>query len=248
MPPADPIDDAILDAAEALLDASAAPTMAAVARRAGVSRGTVYRRFSDRDTLLARVAERRGLPVEALVRTPRERLLDGVSQVLAADGIDGLTVDAVARAAGLGPATVYRHFDGRDALLGAFAAERSPRRLVAMLDASPGDDIVGDLTRLAEAAVRFAREQPGLTRLMVVDRAASARLAARMGGGRRAREALVDYFERQVAAGRLRAGSARMMALAFGSMVLALGGDRDLPVDEAVRFAVDLFLDGLRPP
>lgn len=248
MSSADPTDAAILDAAEALLDEGIEPTMAAVARRAGVSRGTVYRRVSDRDALLARIAARRGVSPDALVRPPRARLLDGVSQVLAAEGVDGLTVDAVARAAGMGPATVYRHFDGRDALLAAFAAERSPRRLVAMLDASPGDDIVGDLTRLAEAGVRFAREQPGLVRLMVVDRAASARLAARMGGGRRAREALIDYFARQVAAGRLRGASPRMMALAFGSTVLALGGDDAVDVSEAARFAVTLFLDGLRPP
>lgn len=243
--PADPTDDAILDAAESLLDERGELGMAAIARRAGVSRGTVYRRFGDRDALLARVAERRGVAADALVKGPRERVIDGVSQVLARDGLDGLTVEAVAAAAGIGVATVYRHFEGRDGLLAAFAAERSPRRLVAMLDESPGDDIAGDLGRLAEAGVRFVRAQPALVRLMMGE--VGAGLSSRLGGGRGARAALVDYFERQVEAGRLR-GRPRSMALAFAAIVLALGSDAQTDPEHAIRFSVDLFLSGLRPP
>lgn len=245
-PDTDRTDAVILDAAEALLAETPTPSMAAVARRAGVSRGTVYRRFADRDALLARVAARRGVPVETLERRPRDRLLDGVGAVLAELGPAGLTVDAVARVAGLGPATVYRHFAGRDALLAAFAAERSPRRLAGMLDASTGDDIEGDLLRMAEAGVGFARAQPGLVRLMLSGRGVEDD-SAPLGSGRRARDALVDYFTRQVAAGRLR-GDPEAMALAFGATVLALGGHAALEPRDAARFVVGLLLDGLRPP
>lgn len=243
----DSTDDGILDAAAALVDAGTGFSMAAVARRAGVSRGTVYRRFTDREALLQRLAERRGVALSAVSVDTRERLLDGVGQVLASAGPEGLTVDAVAAAADLGPATVYRHFDGRDALLVAFATERTPRRLAAMLDESPGDDIAGDLHRLAAVAVRFAREQPGLIRLMVSDSPAARHLQARVARGRRARDALFDYFSRQVEAGRLM-GSPELMGLAFGALALAVAQSEATPPDEAARFAVQLFLDGLRPP
>ena len=48
----------ILEAAEALLDEGAAPTIAAVAKRAAVSRVTVYTHFATRDALLEAVLER----------------------------------------------------------------------------------------------------------------------------------------------------------------------------------------------
>ena len=48
----------MLDAAEALLQEGAAPTIAAVAKRAGVSRVTVYAHFDTLEALLAAVLER----------------------------------------------------------------------------------------------------------------------------------------------------------------------------------------------
>ena len=50
--------EAILDAAEALLDEGASATIAAVAARAGVSRVTVYAHFSTREAILEAVIER----------------------------------------------------------------------------------------------------------------------------------------------------------------------------------------------
>lgn len=243
-------DEPILTAALAVLTERGDLTMGAVARRAGVSRGTLYRRFGDRDRLLARVAERQGTSAAALVRGPRERLLDGVGAVLAEHGLAALTVDAVARHAELGPATVYRHFESRDALLATFAAERSPRRLVAMLDESPGSDIEGDLRRLAEAGLRFAHEQPGLVRLAMGPDAE--RFSARTGDSRRVRVALVEYFGRQVAAGRL-VGEPRLMAASFAGMVLALGtpelsGEAASDPEVMAAFVAQMMVHGLRPP
>ena len=50
--------EAILDAAEALLEEAAQTSFAAIATRAGVSRPTVYAHYANRDLLLEAVVER----------------------------------------------------------------------------------------------------------------------------------------------------------------------------------------------
>jgi AcrR family transcriptional regulator len=45
------------------------------------------------------------------------RILDATLQLLAADGYDGLTIEAVAARAGVGKASVYRRFSGKEDLV-----------------------------------------------------------------------------------------------------------------------------------
>lgn len=47
----------------------------------------------------------------------RERILVAARAVFMADGVGEASIDAIARRAGVGRATVYRHFAGKDALL-----------------------------------------------------------------------------------------------------------------------------------
>lgn len=57
---------------------------------------------------------------EAKERT-RRRLLAAARRLLLADGVEGLSASAVARAAGVGGATFYEHFRNRDDLLKALS-------------------------------------------------------------------------------------------------------------------------------
>lgn len=160
-------DDALLDAAAALLTRGSPLTVAAVAAAAGVSRAAVYRRFADRDAL-----------VDALVRTgraaapppaepdARERILDAVGAVLKRQGLAATTLEDVAREAGVGPVTVYRRFGDRAGLLRAFAAERSPRRLASTLPPGGTGDVEADLLALTRATIAFLREYRGLFELV----------------------------------------------------------------------------------
>jgi AcrR family transcriptional regulator len=69
-------------------------------------------------------------PVEvkqrADARRNRRRVLDAARQRFAEHGVDA-QVDDIARAAGVGVGTVYRHFPTKDALLEALAADRFAR-------------------------------------------------------------------------------------------------------------------------
>lgn len=239
--------DPILAAAGALLDEGDDLTMGALAARAGVSRGTVYRRYGDRAGVVAALAEARGVAVAALGADVRSRALDAVASLIAERGISGTSVEAVAQRAGVGAATVYRHFVDRRGLLAAFAAQRSPRRLLPRVEA--GGEAGEVLFEVVVGVIEFARDNPGLVRMMFADDPESRALLGEMREGPRMSAALAGYFAGEVEAGRLW-GEPEAMAAALAGMVLGLfqfgGGDALGDVEAQARWVVSLFLDGCR--
>ena len=78
--------------------------------------------------------------------TPRDRLLQAARDVVAADGLEGLTLRAIARRAGVSHGAPLRHFPTLAALLAAVAADGFAR-LVASID-----DHLADADRAAAAS------------------------------------------------------------------------------------------------
>ena len=68
---------------------------------------------------------------------PRDRLLQAAYDVFARDGLTEGTMSEVAREAGVGRATLYRYFAGKDPLIEALVL-REARELFALLDAELG--------------------------------------------------------------------------------------------------------------
>jgi len=107
------------------------------------------------------------------------RILDAAGRMLVESGLEGLEVDAVAEAAGVGRSTVYRRFDGRNALLAATVAHEGRRLLAALADAVADIDdpeervVVAFCTGLrvarATGMAERIREEPQLLRLLTVD-------------------------------------------------------------------------------
>ena len=58
-------------------------------------------------------------PRQARSRETLQRLLDATEAALEQQGLDGATLPRIARAAGIAPATVYRRFRDKDALIAA---------------------------------------------------------------------------------------------------------------------------------
>jgi len=99
-----------------------------------------------------------------------ERILDAALSLAAASGIRHLSMDDVARRAGVGRMTVYRRFGSRAALVDALTVRESRRCLERMDAAAPPDAPVAD--QVAEGlvtALRIAREHPLLNRLARVE-------------------------------------------------------------------------------
>jgi AcrR family transcriptional regulator len=88
-------------------------------------------------------------------RTPSARvapeLLDAAERVLAVDGMRGLTVRAVAAAAGIAPMSVYNQFGGKPGLLAALLL-RGLDRLEAAIEAGQEAD---GLARLRHCCLRY---------------------------------------------------------------------------------------------
>lgn len=248
----------LLDVAETLVEREGLEglTMDALAEAAGMSRATVYRRVGSREALVARLVERgvvRRTQIEQGDVT--ERVLEAMRQVLAREGFSGTTVEGVAREAGVGVATVYRRFGGREGLFEAFTERYSPRRMARDLLAGD-EDLEADLTRLAREVLGFLREHPELVRLrMSGDPEVRRLLGSEPGGPTRMLPTLARYFERQMGAGRIGPADPMDLAAAFGGLLTGFGlieedfrGQRmgEEEVERVAGRVVAIFLDGVR--
>lgn len=105
--------------------------------------------------------------------SPRERLLQAARDVVAADGLEGLTLRAIARQAGVSHGAPLRHFPTLASLLAAVAADGFAR-LIATVDghlakadaaAEAAGTVLDARERLAvagQAYVDFALADPGV--------------------------------------------------------------------------------------
>ncbi len=110
-------------------------------------------------------------PGTATAATPRGRLLAAAREVLAAEGLEGLTLRAIARRAGVSHGAPLRHFPTLASLLAALAAEGFDE-LFATIDAElaaaerdAGPAGLGPRRRLGVAGrgyLRFALADPGV--------------------------------------------------------------------------------------
>ncbi|MFG1922233.1 TetR/AcrR family transcriptional regulator [Cryptosporangium sp. NPDC048952] len=172
----------------------------------------------------------------------RRHLVTVARDAFAADGLD-LPVREIARRAGLGVATVYRHFPARPDLLDAVLAEQ-----VAACEAEMTDALADpDPWRALETIVRrFAQRQitdRGLNQAILGAHAAGAAFAAQ----RRAHtEAVAGLVARARAAGQLRegvtVGDVRIGLLAIAS--LRMSPPETLPA--AITRLTGTLLAGLR--
>ena len=98
----------------------------------------------------------------------RSELLDAAQAQLAADGIDELSLRALARQLGVSQTAPYRHFRDKNELLAAIAA-RGYRTLLESLQGSAktaGNDPAADMHAFARSYVRYAVDNPDIFKLM----------------------------------------------------------------------------------
>lgn len=180
--------------------------MARIAKAAGVSRATLYREFKHRRDL-ERVLQQRGAEPGAIWtdRTVRARILEGARRAIAEHGLLTVTVDQIARAASLGEATVYRHFNGKDAILRAAFDELPPRQAILTQLEAPGAPLEVTLLALIEALLSFAAREPEMLRLIAFGHGAELRYVRSLREGQRsAISALSKWLAAQQRRGLLR--------------------------------------------
>ena len=113
--------------------------------------------------MLGRVFAREGTDVpDDLTAT---KILDAAVAACAAHGIGALTIDGLARRAGVNRATVYRRFGDRDALLQAMTLREGERMAQGIVDSLFGvEDPADQLIEGFAAALRLAEAHPVIRR------------------------------------------------------------------------------------
>lgn len=163
-------------------------------------------------------------------------LLIAASEILAKQGLAGLSLREVARRAGVSHNAPYRHFPERDSLLAELATEGF-RRL--------GSAMAGKRGRgMGEAYVRFALDNPNLFRLMFSGQLHSDSYPALRAAGRTTYESLVEAFREQPGVADADKAAAAAWSLVHGLAQLLLDGhfpgrgkDFVAEVIGAIRFA-----------
>src|SRR5438093_13015063 len=228
------------------------PSVAEIAKAAGVSRTTFYRAFASRAGLL-----------QALELEPepgaRERVLEVALRLLRTRTLADLSMDELASEAGLSRANLYRRVPGKAALFRAILIAYSPfEPVMAFLDRMgdrPSDQVIPELVL---TAYRTVAGRAGIARTLMLEATSMSPEfeQAFRETGLRAFGRLAQYLATQMAAGRLR----RMHPMvAVQSLVVAVmlhvfigpllsQAVVDAPSgEEAVTQFANLWLRGMHP-
>jgi AcrR family transcriptional regulator len=172
----------------------------------------------------------------------RDRILQAAGQLFSAQGIE-VPLDEIARRAGVGTGTFYRHFPDRDHLLDALFDERVRRFDDLMASACDAEDAWEGLVSLLRTGLELQATDRGLKDILVA-RARGTRHRAQPSP--ETLRALGDLVERAQRQGALRSD----VTLADLPLVnAALLGVMDLTGEiapEAWRRILQIVLDGLR--
>ena len=135
-----------------------------VAAEAGVSRTTIYKRLGNKAAILAMLNDADDpSPLDWDVEA---RIMQGVLKVATQRGFKAATVEAIAEAAGVGPATIYRRYATKDELVRAFIARRTPRDKLPGFPDDPGAGFEEHLRLIVDHLARFMGENRTLVRLV----------------------------------------------------------------------------------
>lgn len=119
-------------------------------------------------TVTETTGSRRPYAARLPIEERREQLLDAALAVIVRDGYDGVSIDAIAREAGVTRPVVYGAFDGLGALLTSLLDRQQVRAFGRLLQALPDDPDLADPTGFVSEAIHslvsMIREDPDMWR------------------------------------------------------------------------------------
>jgi AcrR family transcriptional regulator len=182
--------------------------------------------------------------LRADARRNRERVLRTAQQLFATEGL-GVSLDEIARRAGVGPGTVHRHFPSKEALYLAVAADML-QQLVAEAEVLAA---TGDPTALFTLLSRMMAT--GAENVAVKSALAAAEFDLRTAAPGVAADLtrhVADLLDRAHAAGVVRrdATADEVMALVAGAFAAIRHAGAEISRQRSAHIA-QIILDGLRP-
>lgn len=186
--------------------------------------------------------------------TTKERLLAEARDLFLEVGAEAFSLREVARRTGITAAAVYRHFDGKEVLLGAVCGEGFRVFAGYLMGALAERDPMARLREAGRQYLRFALERPRDYRVIFMSETARAAAAAPAGSSF---QFLVDRVRECITAGALRDDDPEALAVGIwghvhGLSALWLAGHLSPPLDESAFRALfirstDDLLAGMAP-
>ncbi|MFD2083472.1 DNA-binding transcriptional regulator, AcrR family [Actinopolymorpha cephalotaxi] len=185
-----------------------------------------------------------GRDLRADARRNRDRVLRTAQQLFARDGL-GVSLDEIARRAGVGPGTVHRHFPSKEALYLAVAIDQLEQLITEADDLAAAGDPAALFTLLAQMMASGAENAAVKSALVAAEfdlRTAAPGVAADLT------RRVTDLLERAHAADVVRHDVTvdEVMALVAGAFAAIRHADAETSRERSAHLA-QLILDGLRP-
>ncbi|TDV56293.1 TetR/AcrR family transcriptional regulator [Actinophytocola oryzae] len=184
-----------------------------------------------------------GRELRADARRNRERVLRTAQQLFARDGL-GVSLDEIARRAGVGPGTVHRHFPTKEALYLAVATDELERLVAGARALAATDDpaaLFTQLSRMVAMGAENAAVKSALTAAEYDLRTAAPDVAAALT------HEVGNLLDRAHAAGAVRPDVTvdEVMALVAGAFAAIRHAGAETSRQRSAHLA-QLVLDGLR--
>jgi len=191
----------------------------------------------------------------------RQLVLDAAADLFMAQGYGAVSMDAIARAAGVSKATLYAHFSSKDRLFATIIGDAC-RQNIAAATFLPGDDVDVRvaLTAVASHTLRFLlQERPlAIHRVVISESVRFPELGRAFydNGPGAFRRVVGDWLTQQTAAGRLAVPDPALAADQFIGLLrgglylratLGLAPSTEAEIDAAVTSAVDAFVRAYAP-
>jgi AcrR family transcriptional regulator len=189
-----------------------------------------------------RADPRRELRADA--RRNRERVLRTAQQLFATEGL-GVSLDEIARRAGVGPGTVHRHFPAKEALYLAVAIDEIEKLVAEAEVLAAADDPAALFALLSKMMANGAENVTVKSALVAAEfdlRTAAPDVAADLTGH------VADLLDRAHAAGAVRDDLTveEVMALVAGAFAAIRHAGAETSRKRSAHLA-QIILDGLRP-
>ena len=251
------LDPTIVAAAERFLNdgAGADFTIDQLAAATGLSRATIYRRAGSKEAILQHIADLRGVtPVELGARDIRATVLRAARELFSRCGLSSVTMEDIAQEAGVGVATVYRHFGDKAGLLRAFSDAFRPKQLMAEQAFTSTEDLAADLLPVVSGLVRFMQANSDIFQLTLASGNSELEVIQSLRSTpSRTLHRLTHIFAQPTVAQKLAPLDPQEMALSLLGMILGFSfigpSLYDLPKadpDAVAQTIVRIFLDGVR--
>jgi TetR/AcrR family transcriptional regulator, mexJK operon transcriptional repressor len=191
---------------------------------------------------------------ESEVSPKHRQMLEAAAELFGAHGYGSVSMDAVARTAGVSKATLYAHFASKERLFATMVGEQC-RRNTAGEEMFPQqvEDVVQVLRAIGRRGLRFLLQDRTLAiyRMVLSESSRFPELGAAFmeNGPQRFRDRLAQWLAAQTAAGRLAAGDGGIAAEHFlaliksGVFMRATLGQPPVPDDAEIASTVDAAVD-----